>query len=152
MIVPINTKVPTLALYKRQKPLTSIDGLGSWIIREWTGSPYSHAEIVIGGLWYSSSIQDGSKVRVKEIQYDPDHWDLIPMPWLPKETVIDFFLKTINQPYGWIDLFLQQFMRIHLDGRGYLCSGWCAAAIGLTQDHDSYWPEQLGNICKWRSA
>jgi hypothetical protein len=42
-----------LALYKSH---------GNWVnrfIRWWTGSPYSHCELVINGTCYSSSVRDG---------------------------------------------------------------------------------------------
>lgn len=140
--------IPMLALYKRVKPVTGLDGLGAWIIRAWTGSPYSHAEIVIGRWWFSSSIQDGGMVRSKRIEYNPEHWDIIPLPWADAREIYNYFLRTEGQPYGWFDLFLQQFFRIHIDGRGFLCSGWCAAALGLPE-HDSYYPGGLGSLCRW---
>lgn len=143
--------IPTLALYKRVKPITSIDALGAWVIRAWTRSPYSHCEIVIGDMWYSSSIQDGCRVRAKQIEYDPDHWDLIPLPWANPQSIIDFFEQTDGQPYGWADLFIQQALRLHIDGHGWICSGWCATALDLSGG-DDWFPRQLGDVCRWRAA
>ena len=43
-------------------------GEGDWadkLIRFWTGGIYSHVEIVIGDLWYTSSWYDGGVARRK---------------------------------------------------------------------------------------
>jgi len=60
-----------LALYKAR---------GNWINRLicwWTGSPYSHCELVINGTCYSSSIRDGG-VRGKTMALPSDKWDAVP--------------------------------------------------------------------------
>ena len=121
--------------------------LGAWVIRKWTGSPYSHTELVIGDMFYSSSIQDGG-VRAKVIEPDSDKWDFIDLPWADQSKVLDYYDQTMGQAYGWYDLPLQQLFNTHIDGRGRLCSGWCAAALGL-DDGDSFWPGLLGMVCKW---
>lgn len=140
-------KGPVLALYKRSKPVTDLDSFGTWFIKAWTGSPYSHSEIVIGTTWYSSSIQDGGKVRAKQIEYVPEYWDIVPLPWAGEERILDFFRKTEGQPYGWGDLILKQAFRTRIDGRGWLCSGWCSTALGLPGGDDWY-PGQLHQVCR----
>lgn len=139
--------VPTLASYKRVKPLTSIDAIGSEIIRRGTRSQYSHSELIVGNTWYSSSIQDGGCVRSKIIEYVPEYWDLVPLPWASAESIILFFRDTEGAPYGYADLLLQQSLRTHIDGRGWLCSGWCSTALGLPGG-DEWYPGQLHQVCR----
>lgn len=64
-----------LALYKAPAPMFTSD----WMIRTWTRSLYSHSEIVIEDVMYSSSIIDGG-VRAKVHHYDPAKWDYIDLP------------------------------------------------------------------------
>lgn len=143
----LTAPVAILALYKRKQPVTDLDSFGSWFIKAWTGSQYSHCEIIIGSTWYSSSIQDGGQVRAKQIEYCPGHWDLVPLPWADPKRILEFFKETEGQPYGWWDLIFKQAFRTRLDGRGWLCSGWCAAALGFP-DPDSWYPGALGAMCR----
>lgn len=52
---------------------------GKWqdsLIRQWTGGPVSHTEIVFeDGWWFTSSPRDGG-VRFKRIDPKPGHWVL----------------------------------------------------------------------------
>ena len=50
---------------------------GNWLnaaIRWWTGSQYSHCELVVRGTCYSSTIRDGG-VRAKVMALPSDRWD-----------------------------------------------------------------------------
>jgi hypothetical protein len=138
--------VPTLASYKRVKPLTSLDSFGSELIRKGTSSPYSHSEIIVGNTWYSASIQDGGCVRSKLIDYIPEHWDILPLPWASPESVLLFFAETEGQPYGYRELLLRQVLRLHVDLNGWICSGWCAAAL-MFPSADEWYPGQLHEMC-----
>lgn len=133
--------VPTLALYKR---VVWWD-IGAHIIRWWTDSPYSHSEIVIDDTWMSSSIPDGG-VRAKQIPYNPDHWDLIPLPWAGRMRILSFYRETKGTPYGWSDLIKRQLFNHRGDDPGYFCSEWCAAALGIP-DPEMYSPAALADYC-----
>lgn len=64
-----------LALYKSTRP--GLPGLYNRLVRWWTDSEYSHCELVFSdGMCGSSSWLDGG-VRLKRIELDPDHWDVI---------------------------------------------------------------------------
>lgn len=134
-----------LALYK---------GQGTWanaLIRWWTGSQYSHCELVIGGVAHSSSVRDGG-VRAKVIEFDADHWDLIDLPWAESSRVLEHFSRTNGKPYGWLDLLKSQvFRRPSSDDRGDFCNEWCAAALGIPNPRD-YSPGSFGDLCRWLSA
>lgn len=131
-----------LALYKGKGLI------GNAIVRLWTRSIYSHCEIVVGDAWYSSSLMDGG-VRSKEIEMNPDHWDLIELPDHMVKRVLDYYAETAGQRYSWLDLILSQlFNGNHDEDRASFCSDWCAAALGIPNP-TLYSPVTLANLVKW---
>lgn len=134
-----------LALYK---------GKGSFanaMIRWRNDSIYSHCELIVDNVCYSSSVSDKG-VRAKLIKLDPDNWDIIELPWLPAARVLDYYEKTKGRPYGWVDLFQTQIVgRTTGDNTGDFCSEWCAAAMGL-YNPQTFSPASLGEICLWRTT
>lgn len=131
-----------LALYKGS------GSIGNAIIRWWTRSPYSHCEIVVGDLWYSASMLDGG-VRAKRIDPNPAHWDFVALPWATDYEVKMLYAQTQGEPYGWLDLLWRQAFNRPGDSRGWFCSEWCAAALGLPAPQ-AYSPATLGAYCKAR--
>lgn len=64
-----------VAFYKSTRP--GIAGIYNRLVRWWTRSPYSHAELIFSdGMAASSSFADGG-VRFKRIDFDPAHWDFV---------------------------------------------------------------------------
>ena len=63
-----------IALYKYKHPKL-LKGVPASLIRWYTGSKYSHAELIIDDVWYSSSERDGG-VRCKNIKLNPEKGDL----------------------------------------------------------------------------
>ncbi|WP_114968551.1 hypothetical protein [Rhodoferax ferrireducens] len=64
-----------VAFYKSTRP--GIAGIYNRLVRWWTRSPYSHAELIFSDGWAaSSSFADGG-VRFKRIDFDPAHWDFV---------------------------------------------------------------------------
>ena len=106
---------------------------GDWLnglIRWWTGSQYSHCELLVRGTCYSSTIRDGG-VRGKTMALPSDKWDLIDLPWADADAVLDWFIRHECDRYGYIDLITSQLLGMHRDGRGEFCSEACAKALGL---------------------
>lgn len=131
--------MPSLAVYKGKGGITNSS------IRLWTGSEYSHCEIVVNGLCYSSSAMDGG-VRSKLIDLDSGHWDLIEIPWADDDSVLDYFNKTDYQTYGWVSLVTSQLFNLGLSGdHSQFCSEWCAAALGIPNE-SAYNPQTLFEI------
>lgn len=102
-------------------------------IKTVTHSPFSHCEIVINGIGYSSSERDGG-VRAKEIDFADGKWEIRPMPWVPALSVLSFFQDTKDDGYDFWGLRL--FLNLQGDPtedtpQKWWCSEWCAAAIGL---------------------
>lgn len=131
-----------LALYKGKGLI------GNAIVRWWTGSIYSHCELVVGDVWYSSSLMDGG-VRSKQIAMNPDHWDLIELPEYMARRILGHYAETAGQRYSWLDLIRTQLFNANVDEQGAsFCSEWCAAAIGLPNPA-SYSPRTLGELVTW---
>ncbi|WP_045158766.1 hypothetical protein [Stutzerimonas stutzeri] len=117
-------------------------------IQWWTGSIYSHCELVVDGLCYSSSAMDGG-VRCKAIDLDPDKWDVIDLPWADAAQIVSYFHETDHHRYGWPSLILSQFLNLNRPVNGaQFCSEWCAAAAGLPAP-TTLNPRTLGEWCQY---
>lgn len=122
--------------------------IGARLIHWWTNSAYSHCELAVGGLCYSSSIMDKG-VRAKAIELESDKWDVIDLPRADAAAVVDYFAKTDSNTYGWFSLVASQlFNRDQADNNSQFCSEWCANALGLPNP-STYSPKTLADICKY---
>ena len=131
-----------LALRKHDARLTAR------FIQWWTGSPYSHCELVVYGLCYSSSAMDGG-VRCKQIDLDPDKWDIIDLPWADGAQIVECFRDTDHHRYGWLGLVTSQLLNLNRATSGaQFCSQWCGAALGLPAP-SSLNPHTLGEWCAY---
>lgn len=117
-------------------------------IQWWTGSIYSHCELVVDGVCYSSSVMDGG-VRSKLIELDPTKWDVIDLPWADGDQVVAYFRETDHHRYGWFGLVTSQLFNLNRETAGaQFCSQWCAAALGLPAP-SSLSPRTLGEWCAY---
>lgn len=134
-----------LALYKGKGMV------GNALIRAWTRSPYSHCELVVNGISMSSSLMDGG-VRAKTINFMPEKWDVISLPWASGEMVIEYFDRSKDESYSLLDLARSQFFNHASDQpRASFCSEWCAAALGLPNPV-TYSPKTFGELCVYLNA
>lgn len=62
--------------------------------------PWSHAELVIDGRCYSSSVRDGG-VRAKSIDLTTGRWDVIDMPTVNAEEALARFAERNGLGYDW---------------------------------------------------
>lgn len=113
----------SIAFYKGKDDL--LDRLVQW----WTKSPYSHCELVIDGVAYSSSPRDGG-MRTKVIDFNPNHWDIIPIS-ADKDACKKWFNDRLGAKYDWLGLlgFIIP-MRLESPYR-WFCSEAIASALGL---------------------
>lgn len=89
--------------------------VGHYAIRLWTWSRWSHAELVIDGVCYSSSVMDGG-VRGKVIDLDSGHWDIVELDLSEDEVgrALAWFLKNSGAGYDyrniirWVAPFIPQ--------------------------------------------
>lgn len=126
----------TLAFYKNDP------GVLHKIIRWWTGSIYSHAELILpdGITWVSISPLLNSRVtlRVKPTQPDQNNWDYVRLYFSPREKVRDYQIKQLYKfveqtqmaKYDWIGMLLSQALPFLIKRRGqWYCSQWIAYAL-----------------------
>lgn len=131
-----------LALYKGK------GCIGNYLIRKWTSSKYSHCEIVIGDLCYSSSLMDCG-VRAKKIDLKEENWDFIALPEYLIPSVLYYYEKTKDYSYSWLDLIRSQiFNKVQDQEYSSFCSEWCAAALGIPNP-TIYNPRTLGELAKY---
>lgn len=130
----------SLAFYKGTDEW--LDRLTQW----WTRSAYSHCELVIDGLAYSSSPRDGG-VRVKAgIDFTSAHWDVIHVR-AHAPSVCAWFEQHARQRYDYVGL-LGFVLPWHLGSRrAWFCSEACAAALGL-REPETFDPGRLANYAK----
>lgn len=131
-----------LAVYKGRGKI------GNAFIRWWTGSQYSHCELVVGEWCYSSSMMDKG-VRRKKINLEEGKWDLVDLPWVDEQSVLSYFKETDSFQYGWWGLIISQFLNLNRKtNRAQFCSEWCANAI-LLPNSPSYSPFSLYKLIIW---
>ena len=106
--------------------------IGGHLTAWWTRSPYSHVEIVINGVCYSSSLREG-RVRPKPIDLTPSWWRVIPITWRDEDAALRVFRRYEGEPYGYWDLLTQHVLRLPVDDPGLLCSELCALMLGLPE-------------------
>lgn len=121
------------------------------VIQFWTSSIYSHCELVVDGVSYSSSAMDGG-VRGKIIDMDPDKWDFLELPWADADGVINYFKETDHHKYGWLGLITGQLLNLNrAKSDTQFCSQWCAGALGIP-NASSYSPVTLSTLVKYITA
>lgn len=121
------------------------DRITARAIQWWTNSIYSHCELIVGDLCYSSSPMDGG-VRAKTITMTSDKWDFIELRWAHAEAIQQYFKDTDHHKYGWGGLVTSQLFNLNRSSdKSQFCSQWCAAAAGLP-NAASYGPASLAEL------
>ena len=101
-----------------------------WLICKWTHGKYSHVELVIDDLMYSSSPKDG-RVRAKKHIVDIRSWDYINIDNIDEDNVIEFFNITKGQKYDWIGI-LGFVIPIKDRTNEWFCSEWVSNALKIS--------------------
>ncbi len=112
------------------------------IIRWWTKSPYSHAELVMPDniTWISISPFLSSRVsaRIRSTIDNPDDWDYIsfklnhrdPVRKYQLSQLYKFIEMTQGSRYDWVGMILSQFCPYLIKRRDrWYCSEWIAHAL-----------------------
>ena len=115
-------------------------GRGDWrnkIIRWWTKSLYSHAELVLpdNKTWLSISPILTSRVSAREkTEHDPEKWDFLEFEVSSEQLQIisNFFDDTKGCQYDWIGMIASQFLPFAIKRREkWYCSEWIAYALRI---------------------
>jgi hypothetical protein len=121
----------TIAFYKGEGDILNK------IVRWWTNSKYSHAEMILDDqeTWISISPKLLSKIdSTRRFFASHTEWDFIPLEVTEEQykTILDFFNETRGSKYDWFGMLLSQFLpfRIKTENRWY-CSEWIAYALRI---------------------
>lgn len=99
------------------------------IIRIVTRSKYSHCELVMDGICYSSSIRDGG-VRMKAILLEEDKWDVLDIDG-NRAKAVTWYLSNVNKKYDWLGA-ITSVLPITLNFKNkFFCSEALAYMLGL---------------------
>jgi hypothetical protein len=96
-----------------------------------TRSSYSHCELVIDGLCYTSSNRDGG-VRAKRIDLTTGAWDVFPITG-DREAALRWFREHYRECYDWIGALRIALPFLPNHARKWFCSEAVGAALGLPQ-------------------
>jgi hypothetical protein len=113
---------------------------GTWvnsIVRWWTESIYSHAELIMPDDINWIGISPFLKSRVSRrivLDYDPAEWDIIEIDVTPEQhdVIVEFYKQTKGDGYDWIGMLLSQFLPCKIKHRKrWYCSEWIAYALRI---------------------
>lgn len=115
------------AFYKATRP--GLQGLYSAAVRVIDHGPYSHCEIVFkDGLCGSASYVDGG-VRIKRIEFKPEHWDFLDLPVELEACARDWFERNNGAPYDLLGNVRFVLPWINDSQTGWFCSEAFGAAL-----------------------
>ena len=119
-----------IAFYKGTRP--GVAALFSILVRWWLRGKYSHCELIFSdGISGSSSWLDGG-VRLKRIDYDPEHWDIIEIQG-DEKYAREWFRSHLGDKFDLLGLLGFVVRRGTEDKSKWFCSESVAAAIGFEQ-------------------
>lgn len=124
-----------LALYKGA-PSDLLHILGHNLTKLWTWSKYSHAELVIDGVCWSSSSRDGG-VRRKLIDLTSGKWDVFKLTdnLLVSTKAIKWFLEHEGDSYDYRNILRFVIPAVGHDKNKWVCYEACGAALGISNPH-----------------
>ena len=107
------------------------------IVRWWTKSPYSHAELIMpdGVTWIGISPKGSKLTSQIRGTYIPTEWDFLELEVTTEqiEVIKEFFTATENCLYDWTGMILSQFLPFHIKRKGkWYCSEWIAYALRIS--------------------
>lgn len=121
----------TIAFYKGKGTFVNA------IVRWWTKSIYSHAEMILPDnlSWISISPSFNSKImRRINLDMDKSQWDFVRIDITEEQyaVILDFFEETKGQRYDWVGMLLSQFLPCRIKHRErWYCSEWIAYALRI---------------------
>lgn len=125
-----------IALYKGPPKNDLLHTISHYATRLWTWSKYSHAELVIDGICYTSSSRDGG-VRWKEIDLNSGRWDVfeISKDDSLKEKALKWFSDHDEDKYDYRNILRFVFPFVGHDKHKWVCYEAVGAALGIERPH-----------------
>lgn len=126
-----------LAFYKGPpEPDDLIHAVTHTAIKLRTWSKYSHAELVIDGYSYSSSVRDKG-VRRKRIRFNPDRWDVIDIDpsRINIEYALYFFALYDGSPYDWLNIIRYVIPFVNQAEGKFVCFEFIGAMLNFAGYH-----------------
>mgnify|MGYP003640010315 CR=1 FL=1 len=121
-----------IALYKGKGSLVN------HIVRKWTKSQYSHAELILEDkkTWIGISPFIKAEIVKREVNVNnSDHWDFFKIIVTEEQykTIIDFYNLTKGAKYDWFGMLLSQFLPFHIKQKNkWYCSEWILYALRIS--------------------
>jgi hypothetical protein len=121
-----------LASYKARRP--GVFGIFNDVTKWWLNGSYSHSELVFSsGISGSCSLMDRG-VRLKQIDFNPDHWDFVTINGFDEDSAFKWFVDHEGERYS-----IRKLIRSVADYQGggannsHICSSAIMAALGFPE-------------------
>ena len=108
------------------------------IVRRWTKSQYSHAELILNDKTTWIGISPFIKSQVtdrKNVEYNPENWDFYKIPITDEQytAILHFYDITKGATYDWIGMLLSQFLSFNIKQKyKWYCSEWILYALRIS--------------------
>lgn len=105
-------------------------------IRLWTWSKWSHAELVIDGVCYSSSSRDGG-IRAKHIDLTSGRWNVVDIELTDEQTAkaLAWFMVNDGDKYDWAGIIRFVIPFIPQGERRWFCFEAIGESLGFAGAH-----------------
>lgn len=125
-----------LALYKGPPQRDLKHTISHFAIRLWTWSRWSHAELVIDGVCYSSSSRDGG-VRAKTIDLNSGRWDAVDIALSDVQVAqaLAWFLVNDGDRYDWAGVWRFVIPLLPQSESRWFCFESIGSALGFAGPH-----------------
>lgn len=125
-----------IALYKGPPKNDLVHIISHYATRLWTLSKYSHVELVIDGICYSSSARDGG-VRWKEIDINSGRWDVFEISNDAglKQKALDWFHVHNQDKYDYKNIVRFVLPLVKHDKNKWICYEAVGAALNIDCPH-----------------
>lgn len=118
-------------------------GLFNRLIRWWTGSEITHVELVIDGVWYSSSHYDNGVRATTAINGKSGNWEIYELEGYDKNKALEVFDKVKGSKYDWLGILLSQGIDLGVHNKNrYFCSELVMEMLGF-RDGYKYAPHEV---------
>jgi hypothetical protein len=105
-------------------------------VRWWTGSEYSHVELIMPNGMMAGITPENPKVRWKSLEINERDWDFIEISVTESQLSLlrRFIESTKGQGYDWVGMIMSHLtpLKVRLPNKWY-CSEWVAYALSVSK-------------------